>query len=61
MKPDWKDAPEWAGYLALDADGLWQWFERIPSQIMPGFWRAHIGRTQSAGRQDHCWALEPRP
>lgn len=23
MKPDWKDAPEWAGWLAMDSDGKW--------------------------------------
>ena len=25
MKPDWKDAPEWANYLVLDEDGEWYW------------------------------------
>ena len=28
-KPDWKDAPEWAMWLAADDDG-WTWFEKEP-------------------------------
>lgn len=31
MKPDWKDAPEWANYLAQDYNGSWYWFELQPS------------------------------
>lgn len=30
MKPDWKDSPEWAKYLAQDQDGLWWWYESKP-------------------------------
>lgn len=30
MKPDWKDAPEWAQWLAMDPDGDWYWFEAEP-------------------------------
>ena len=30
MKPDWKDAPEWANYLAMDAGGAWYWHEKKP-------------------------------
>lgn len=29
-KPDWKDAPEWAQWLAQDSDGEWYWFEVKP-------------------------------
>lgn len=29
MKPDWKDAPRWALWLALDRDG-WYWFASEP-------------------------------
>ena len=29
-KPDWKDAPEWAMWLAQDADGLYCWFFNKP-------------------------------
>jgi len=31
MKPDWKDAPEWAEWLALDGRGEWCWHEKAPS------------------------------
>lgn len=31
-KPDWKDAPEWAVWLAQDEDGLWWWHEQKPWQ-----------------------------
>lgn len=30
MKPDWNDAPEWATCLAMDADGVWCWYEEKP-------------------------------
>jgi hypothetical protein len=30
MKPDWKDAPEWAQHLAMDENGTWYWFSREP-------------------------------
>lgn len=30
MKPDWKDAPEWANYLVMDPSGSWLWFENEP-------------------------------
>lgn len=30
MKPDWKDAPEWAQWLAMDEDGKWYWYRGKP-------------------------------
>ena len=30
MKPDWKDAPEWVKYLAMDEDGTWYWYGKEP-------------------------------
>lgn len=30
MKPNWKDAPVWANWLAMDGNGLWCWFELKP-------------------------------
>lgn len=29
-KPEWKDAPAWAKWLALDAGGDWGWYESKP-------------------------------
>lgn len=30
MKPDWKDAPEHAQFLAQDGNGDWYWYEKRP-------------------------------
>jgi hypothetical protein len=30
MKPDWKDAPGWANWLAQDDSGYWYWYENRP-------------------------------
>jgi len=30
MKPDWSTAPEWARFLAMDANGAWYWYEERP-------------------------------
>lgn len=70
MKPDWKDAPEWAKFLAMDKDGTWHWYqeELYPDQD-EGQWMffgAHC-RYEIAGKQnsttDDEWkaTLEPRP
>lgn len=29
-KPLWKDAPDWAQWLAMDGDGDWFWYEAEP-------------------------------
>ncbi|WWO60457.1 hypothetical protein [Stenotrophomonas phage SOVA965] len=59
MKPDWKDAPEWAKWIALSTDGEWTWFEDEPwrdseGDYMPG----PKGAWAPAGRQA---MLERRP
>ena len=28
---DWKDAPKWATYAAMDGGGNWYWYEREPN------------------------------
>lgn len=33
MKPRWKDAPDWASYMAMDDDGEWYWYEREPHMV----------------------------
>lgn len=30
-KPDWKDAPEWAMWLAMDENHIWWWHQMQPS------------------------------
>lgn len=37
-KPDWKDAPEWARYLAKDKNGTWFWYASKPDKMESGYW-----------------------
>lgn len=37
-KPDWKDAPDWANWLAQDADGEWFWWKAKPKISGGQFW-----------------------
>lgn len=30
IKPSWDNAPEWANWLAMDADGTWYWYNVKP-------------------------------
>ena len=53
MKPDWKDAPKWAKYLAMDDRYIWYWMEYKPC-YMGTCWvgqgrRIQIGRGGGAG------------
>lgn len=62
-KPDWKDAPEWAKYMAMDDDGEWWWFEKEPSRAN-GYWQETTGgQLDVANASAFAWAetLEPRP
>lgn len=71
MKPDWKDAPEWAQWLAMDEDGGWYWFEHQPKLLQHAeVWMRDTGRhgqktryTAAGNRHDFTWSdsLEPRP
>lgn len=38
MKPKWEDAPEWAGWLAMDEDREWRWHEDEPRAKSIGEW-----------------------
>ena len=52
--PDWKDAPEWAMFLAMDSNGSWYWFERQPKSGRT-LWIENDGLIQSAG-EGQTWA-----
>lgn len=67
-KPDWKDAPEWARWMAQGAGGDWRFFSIKPS-IHAGFgiwfdpqdfYRVYIS---GVGRPNRMWkkTLEQRP
>ena len=62
MKPDWKYAPEWANWLAMDADQEWFWFENKPV-FESGIWRRDGGRCTDAGwYTEECEdSLESKP
>lgn len=38
-KPDWKDAPEWAEWLAQDLSGTWVWFSGARPYPSRSMWR----------------------
>ncbi len=46
MKPDWKDAPDWANYLTMSKDGDWRWHQMRP-EIAGDEW-------VSGGREMHA-------
>ena len=62
-KPDWKDAPEWARYVAQDADKSWFWHQKEP-RLRARDW-ASDGRILGCGKPDpdESWmdTLERRP
>lgn len=60
MKPEWKDAPLWAMYLAQDADGEWYWFECEPF-IRLDQWHRVMGQYAYAGSTAIEMQLEQRP
>ena len=62
MKPDWKDAPEWANYLAMDKNGDWYWYAREP-ELGRVEWLDYARRFQLASERGSSWkdSLEKRP
>jgi hypothetical protein len=60
MKPDWKDAPEWAQYVAMDFGGSWYWYEEKP-EFKLSRWRCVHGRVEGTYLPDPETTLEQRP
>jgi hypothetical protein len=60
MKPNWKDAPDFARYLAMDGNGDWYWYEAEPQMGEIG-WGVDNGRHCHAGNGDWRSTLEERP
>ena len=61
MKPEWKDAPDWANYLAQNGDGVWGWYEKSPEWV--GEDQSWVASSDSifyyAGcSENHTWGLE---
>jgi hypothetical protein len=67
MKPDWKDAPKWASWLAMDSNGLWYWYESMPSlvgdSLVGGSWETPSGKIKFALIKFEAFknSLEQRP
>ncbi len=60
MKPAWKDAPEWANWLAMDLGGRWWFYECIPVKEID-CWSPHGGKMEDASYKDWAETLEGRP
>ena len=61
-KPDWKDAPDWARYMAQDKDDEWYWFEYEPKKAQ-GYWELDrcVGQSEKAYKEPWTLTLESRP
>ena len=69
QKPEWKHAPDWANYLAMDSatdqmgedvPGRWVWYELEPKPSN-GYWLRTGGRVQEAYCPPFEDTLEERP
>lgn len=61
MKPDWKDAPEWADFRAMDRDSQWHWYECKPVIDNSSAWTVNSGRVQRFLIKNWQDTLEERP
>ncbi len=69
--PRWADAPSWARFVAMDADGQWSWYENRPypdtelGSDESTLWDADDGRIQpiSSGLRFDGWenSMQERP
>lgn len=70
-KPEWKDAPDWAMWLAQDKDGDWYWWQDKPCIYHQPFWmpdaddagEIEIAKPAKFNTIIDGWGnnLEPRP
>ena len=64
MKPDWKDAPEWAKYLAMDKNGAWWWYETEPHNTSNNWYpigNVHYEMYTPSESEEWKKSLEKRP
>jgi len=47
--PPTHDLPDWACWLAMDADGTWWAFEAEPNEYDHGWYENEVGRCQRRG------------
>jgi len=67
-KPDGKDAPAWANFRAMDANGSWWWYEQRPragDDDEARFFRSNAGGQMRCASEptaeDWQGTLESRP
>lgn len=60
-KPDWKDAPPWANWLAMDGTGRWCWHECKPYRESNNCWYSEGKWDEAAPKYDIKDILEQRP
>lgn len=61
-KPSWKDAPEWAEWLAQDEDGEWKWLAGLPGKYVDCWTAVKIkGCCKGIALGDWWDTLEKRP
>lgn len=53
-KPEWKDAPKWAKWLAKDQSEAWYWYENEPHEVDCG-WLSFSGRVKRVVSQGPSW------
>lgn len=63
MRPDWKSAPDWAMWVAMDPCNTWFWYENRPTFSRYGYgWEMNGGRVELAeSHDDPRQTLEERP
>lgn len=61
MKPDWKDAPEWADWLWQRSDGSWWFSENVPNQDLGGPSEPKNGRYMRVTEPFKRTSVERRP
>jgi hypothetical protein len=61
-KPNWKDAPSWAKYVAQDGSGAWYWYKKKPSMGNYG-WLDITGDFMKCKPSNDNWkqTVEKRP
>jgi hypothetical protein len=59
--PDWKRAPPWAKFVAMDSSGAWWWYEERPALAEDlGIWTASGHKTAAVVHQGWVSSLSER-
>jgi hypothetical protein len=61
MKPDWKDAPKGAKYLAQDSDGRWFWHFHAPWKVKQRMPHATINKHYAYASMAATFATQDSP